>query len=96
MYSYSPTDYRLFVNSLLCFNKTNIHILIAWNMIRGSDLLQMFFTVCTVLLTGVQLGVILIMIVHTINITLDCDCYTSSSELVKGLNWQTFPERVTY
>ena len=48
------------------------------------------------LLTGVQLGVILMMIVHTINITLDCDFYTPSSELFKELNWQIFPKRVTY
>ena len=27
---------------------------------------------------------------------LDCDFYTASSELFKELNWQTFPERVTY
>ena len=27
---------------------------------------------------------------------LDCDFYTPSSELFKELNWQTFPERVTY
>ena len=27
---------------------------------------------------------------------LDCDLYTLSSELFKELNWQTFPERVTY
>ena len=29
-------------------------------------------------------------------VILDCDCYTPSSELFKELNWQTFPERVTY
>ena len=29
-------------------------------------------------------------------VILDCDFYTTSSELFKELNWQTFPERVTY
>ena len=29
-------------------------------------------------------------------VILDCDLYTPSSELFKELNWQTFPERVTY
>ena len=29
-------------------------------------------------------------------VILDCDFYTPSSELFKELNWQTFPERVTY
>jgi len=29
-------------------------------------------------------------------VILDCDCYTPSSELFNDLNWQTFPERVTY
>jgi len=29
-------------------------------------------------------------------VTLYCDFYTPSSELFKELNWQTFPERVTY
>ena len=29
-------------------------------------------------------------------VILDCDVYTPSSELFKELNWQTFPERVTY
>ena len=29
-------------------------------------------------------------------VILDCDFYTPSSELCKELNWQTFPERVTY
>jgi len=29
-------------------------------------------------------------------VNLDCDFYTPSSELFKELNWQTFPERVTY
>ena len=29
-------------------------------------------------------------------VILDSDCYTPSSELFKELNWQTFPERVTY
>ena len=29
-------------------------------------------------------------------VILDCDFYTRFSELFKELNWQTFPERVTY
>ena len=29
-------------------------------------------------------------------VILECDFYTLSSELFKELNWQTFPERVTY
>ena len=29
-------------------------------------------------------------------VILDCDFYTPPSELFKELNWQTFPERVTY
>jgi len=29
-------------------------------------------------------------------VILDCAFYTPSSELFKDLNWQTFPERVTY
>ena len=29
-------------------------------------------------------------------VILDCGFYTPSSELFKELNWQTFPERVTY
>ena len=29
-------------------------------------------------------------------VILDCHVYTLSSELFKELNWQTFPERVTY
>ena len=29
-------------------------------------------------------------------VILDCDFYTPSSELFKELNWQSFPERVTY
>ena len=29
-------------------------------------------------------------------VILDCNFYTPSSELFKELNWQTFPERVTY
>ena len=29
-------------------------------------------------------------------VILDCEFYTPSSELFKELNWQTFPERVTY
>ena len=29
-------------------------------------------------------------------VILDCDFYTPSSELLKKLNWKTFPEKVTY
>jgi len=29
-------------------------------------------------------------------VILDCDFYKPSSELFKELNWQTFPEKVTY
>ena len=29
-------------------------------------------------------------------VILDCDFYTPSSDIFKELNWQTFPERVTY